>query len=73
MDARQGVQALRTVTPREVIPIHYDDYTLFKSPLSDFRKAAGNAGLPSVIHYLNRGDRYHLGTRQAGTRQAGTR
>jgi L-ascorbate metabolism protein UlaG (beta-lactamase superfamily) len=67
MDARQGVQALRTVAPREAIPVHYDDYTLFKSPLSDFRKAAENAGLPSVIHYLNRGDSYQLGTCQAGT------
>jgi L-ascorbate metabolism protein UlaG (beta-lactamase superfamily) len=61
MDARQGVQALRTVAPREAIPVHYDDYTLFKSPLPDFRKAADQAGLPSVIHYLNRGDSYRLG------------
>jgi L-ascorbate metabolism protein UlaG (beta-lactamase superfamily) len=60
MDGRQGVQALRTVAPREAIPIHYDDYTLFKSPLPDFRKAAGQAGLPTVIHYLNRGDSYRL-------------
>jgi L-ascorbate metabolism protein UlaG (beta-lactamase superfamily) len=61
MDARQGVQTLRTVAPREAIPVHYDDYTLFKSPLSDFRKAADQGGLPSVIHYLNRGDSYRLG------------
>jgi L-ascorbate metabolism protein UlaG (beta-lactamase superfamily) len=61
MDARQGVEALRVVAPREVIPIHYDDYTLFKSPLSDFRKAADLAGLPSAVHYLDRGDSYRLG------------
>jgi L-ascorbate metabolism protein UlaG (beta-lactamase superfamily) len=61
MDARQGVQTLRTVAPREAIPVHYDGYTLFKSPLPDFRKAADQAGLPSVIHYLNRGDSYRLG------------
>lgn len=61
MDARQGVQALRTVAPCAAIPIHYDDYTLFNSPLSDFRKAAERAGLPSVVHYLNRGDSYQLG------------
>jgi L-ascorbate metabolism protein UlaG (beta-lactamase superfamily) len=60
MDGRQGVQALRTVAPREAIPIHHDDYTLFKSPLPDFRRAAGQAGLPTVIHYLNRGDSYRL-------------
>ena len=61
MDARQGVQALRTVALREAIPVHYDDYTLFKSPLPVFRKAADQAGLTSVIHYLNRGDSYRLG------------
>jgi L-ascorbate metabolism protein UlaG (beta-lactamase superfamily) len=61
MDARQGVQALRTVAPRRAIPVHYDDYTLFKSPLSDFRRAAEEAGLPAEIHYLSRGDSYHLG------------
>ena len=61
MDARQGVQALRTVAPREAIPVHYDDYTLFKSPLSDFRRAAESAGLPTEIHYLGRGDSYRLG------------
>lgn len=33
MDDRQGIEALRAVSPREAIPIHYDDYTLFKSPL----------------------------------------
>ena len=34
------------VAPREAVPIHYDDYTLFKSPLADFRQAAAEAGLP---------------------------
>ena len=43
------------------VPVHYDDYTLFKSPLPVFRKAADQAGLTSVIHYLNRGDSYRLG------------
>jgi L-ascorbate metabolism protein UlaG (beta-lactamase superfamily) len=60
MDDWQGVEALRVVAPREAIPIHYDDYTLFKSPLSDFRRTADAAGLPTVIHYLNRGDSYRL-------------
>jgi hypothetical protein len=50
-----------TGSPPAAIPVHYDDYTLFKSPLPDFRKAADQAGLPSVIHYLNRGESYRLG------------
>jgi L-ascorbate metabolism protein UlaG (beta-lactamase superfamily) len=60
MDGRQGAEALRTVAPRAAIPVHYDDYTLFKSPLADFRRAAEQAGLPTAIHYLNRGDSYRL-------------
>jgi len=48
------------VAPRAAIPIHYDDYKLFKSPLTDFRRAAERAGLPTVVHYLNRGDSYRL-------------
>lgn len=61
MDARQGVQALRAVAPRRAIPVHYDDYTLFKSPLSDFRRAAEEAGLATELHYLGRGESYRLG------------
>jgi hypothetical protein len=60
-DVRHGIQALRTAAPRRAIPVHFDDYTLFKSPLSDFRQAAEKAGLPTEIHYLARGDSYRLG------------
>ena len=66
MDARQGVEALRTVTPREAIPVHYDDYPLFKSPLSEFRREAERAGLPVAIRYLARGQTYRLGLRVPG-------
>ena len=37
MDAEQGVEAIRVINPREVIPIHYNDYEVFKSPLEDFQ------------------------------------
>ena len=60
MDAAQGVEALRLVAPRAAIPIHYDDYTLFKSPLSDFQRAAADAGLDSCVRYLARGETYRL-------------
>ena len=66
MDGRQGVQALRVIAPREAIPIHYDDYTLFKSPLADFRQQAERAGLPVSIHYLARGETYRLGVGVTG-------
>ena len=58
MDAAQGIQALRLVRPKTAIPIHYDDYPVFKSPLADFRRAAAEARLETRIHYLDRGDTY---------------
>jgi L-ascorbate metabolism protein UlaG (beta-lactamase superfamily) len=57
MDAAQGVEALRIVGPRHAVPIHYDDYTVFKSPLSDFRAQVDAADdLQTVVHYLDRGE-----------------
>jgi L-ascorbate metabolism protein UlaG (beta-lactamase superfamily) len=55
MDGEQGVEAMRIVDPKEVIPIHFDDYDVFKSPLSDFRVAVEKAGLSSRVRYLTRG------------------
>jgi len=62
MDAEQGVQALQIVRPAAAIPIHYDDYTVFRSPLSDFRAAVDAARMPTHVHYLDRGEtyRFHL-------------
>jgi hypothetical protein len=33
MGARQGVEVVRMIRPRKAVPIHYNDYTVFKSPL----------------------------------------
>jgi L-ascorbate metabolism protein UlaG (beta-lactamase superfamily) len=60
MDGRQGVDMVRIVDPRLAIPIHYDDYTVFKSPLSDFQDAVTATRLEDRVHYLGRGDTYTL-------------
>ncbi len=60
MDARQGVEAIRLLEPRAAIPIHYNDYTVFKSPLEDFKRAVAEAGLEDVVHYLSHGDTYEF-------------
>jgi L-ascorbate metabolism protein UlaG (beta-lactamase superfamily) len=60
MDGRQGVQALRTVAPREAIPVHYDDYPVFKSPLHEFEQELERARLPVAVHYLARGETYSV-------------
>lgn len=58
MDGKQGVEAMRIVAPRLAIPIHYNDYTVFKSPLSDFAREVKAAGLESKVKYLKHGESY---------------
>lgn len=61
MDGADGVRAVRLVAPRAAIPIHFDDYTVFKSPLSDFKDAVAEANdLPTDVHYLDRGETYRF-------------
>jgi len=64
MDDRQGVEALQIVQPRTALPVHYDDYTVFKSPLDDFRRRAEAAALTTRIVYLDRGQTYRFPLRE---------
>jgi L-ascorbate metabolism protein UlaG (beta-lactamase superfamily) len=64
MDAEQGIEAIRIVDPRMTIPIHYNDYTVFKSPLSDFMRAVRAAGLEQRVTYLRHGDSYTFHARR---------
>jgi L-ascorbate metabolism protein UlaG (beta-lactamase superfamily) len=58
MDARQGVEAIRIVKPRVAIPIHYDDYPVFKSTLADFAREVAEAGMADRVAYLERGETF---------------
>lgn len=58
MDAKQGVKALQIIAPNTAIPIHYNDYTVFKSPLEDFMQAVRDAGLENRVRYLNHGETF---------------
>ena len=58
MDAKQGVQAIQIIAPRLSLPIHYNDYTVFKSPLEDFKQAVTEAGLDERVKYLSHGETY---------------
>jgi L-ascorbate metabolism protein UlaG (beta-lactamase superfamily) len=60
MDAIQGADLLELLRPRLAIPIHYDDYGLFKSPLSDFRAEVTRRGLADLVRYVGRGDTVSL-------------
>jgi L-ascorbate metabolism protein UlaG (beta-lactamase superfamily) len=58
MDGKQGVQLMQIVTPQHAIPIHYNDYDVFTSPLADFQQEVQAAGLEERVHYLRHGDTY---------------
>ena len=62
MDAEQGVEAVRLFDADTSIPIHYDDYDVFRSPLSEFEEAVSAAGLDGQVEYLDRGERYTFDT-----------
>lgn len=60
MDGKQGVELIKMVRPRRSIPIHFNDYDVFTSPLSDFEAEVAAAGLQDRVHYLNHGDTYNF-------------
>jgi len=60
MDDKQGVEIIQLVRPEKVIPIHYNDYDVFKSPLEDFKRAVEEAGLTEKLIYLSHGETYNF-------------
>jgi len=65
MDAKQGIQLVQLIQPDVTIPIHYDDYDVFLSPLKDFLKEMSDAGLAEKLVTLDRGDRYSFKVRES--------
>lgn len=55
MDAEQGLELLQTVRPQAAVPIHYNDYEGFKSPLEDFVSLVRGAGLEDRVRYVSHG------------------
>lgn len=58
MDAKQGVEAVKLINPHEAIPVHYNDYSVMKSPIEDFLTLAHSEGLGDRIHFMKHGDTY---------------
>ncbi|KAL8735143.1 MAG: hypothetical protein Q9166_001019 [cf. Caloplaca sp. 2 TL-2023] len=63
MDAEQGLGLVKLIDPDLTIPIHYDDYDVFLSPLEDFKKKIEEAGLQDKVIYLDRKDKYNFNVR----------
>ncbi|HEY6738535.1 MAG TPA: MBL fold metallo-hydrolase [Actinopolymorphaceae bacterium] len=63
MDHRQGAEMVDLMRPSVTIPIHYDDYTVFRSSLADFLSEVRRRGLPGEVRPVERGDTVRLPTR----------
>lgn len=61
MDARMGGDLLDLIDPALVLPVHYDDYTVMKSPLSAFLDEADRRGFGSRLLHCPRGTQITVG------------
>lgn len=62
MDDRQGADLVELIAPPVTVPIHHDDYTVFRSSLSDFLGEARRRQLPATIRTVSRGETVRLGS-----------
>jgi L-ascorbate metabolism protein UlaG (beta-lactamase superfamily) len=60
MDARQGADLVELLKPPVTVPIHFDDYNRFKSPLGDFVAEVARRRLPGELRTVHRGDTISL-------------
>lgn len=60
MDDEQGVDFVERANPRAVVPVHHDDYRVFKSPLADFVRRFERSGLRSRLLRVQRGETISL-------------
>jgi L-ascorbate metabolism protein UlaG (beta-lactamase superfamily) len=60
MDGRQGADLVELIAPPVTVPIHYDDYTVFRSPLRDFLAEVERRDLPGEIRPVRRGQKISL-------------
>jgi L-ascorbate metabolism protein UlaG (beta-lactamase superfamily) len=60
MDARQGADLVELLKPPVTVPVHFDDYDRFASPLGDFFAEVGRRELPGELRPVQRGDTISL-------------
>ncbi|SCK12851.1 MBL fold metallo-hydrolase [Streptomyces sp. WMMB 322] len=61
MDGRQGGELLDLLDPALAMPVHYDDYTVMKSPLSSFLREADRRGFGGRLLHCPRGSHVTVG------------
>lgn len=60
MDGKDGVRMMQTVRANKTVPIHFNDYDVFASPLEEFAAEARAAGLEKDVVYLTHGQAYEF-------------
>ncbi|HEX2177939.1 MAG TPA: MBL fold metallo-hydrolase [Actinomycetota bacterium] len=65
MDAEQGVKVLQIVSPKTAVPIHYNDYTVMKDPLSAFELKAEEANMDTEVRFVSHGERLEFASERA--------
>ena len=60
MDGRQGADLVELLKPPVTVPVHYDDYDRFKSPLGEFVTEVRPRRLPGQLRTVGRGETISL-------------
>jgi len=56
MDGDQGADLVDRLAPAVTVPVHYDDYTVFRSPLEEFLSVCRSRGVVSRIRRVGCGE-----------------
>jgi L-ascorbate metabolism protein UlaG (beta-lactamase superfamily) len=73
MDAEQGMNLVELIRPPLTLPVHYDDYGVFKSPLSHFLAEARRRGWAKEIRTVHHGETTHLAPAGRADRDSASR
>ncbi|MGY2085444.1 MBL fold metallo-hydrolase [Blastococcus sp. SYSU DS0539] len=60
MDGRQGADLVELLKPPVTVPVHYDDYAVFASPLGEFVAEVARRELPGTVRPAYRGETISL-------------
>jgi L-ascorbate metabolism protein UlaG (beta-lactamase superfamily) len=61
MDAEHGLELMRLLNAKVTIPVHYNDYTVFQSPLEDFQQLVRENHMDKRVQYVSHGEQVALG------------
>lgn len=61
MNGEQGAEWLQLMNPTTTVPVHTDDYTVFRSPRSEFEDAVHGRGLADRVRCVEPGEQVTFG------------